>query len=350
MIKNESIRNNRLIRHTFYFLNAIARRGRLLEKAKEIIACFDDKRATVTEPTPALLKDMLRMYARNGYSFAEYLLYSFFEKPLKERLQFIADWEHLGYACAMNDHKNDELFDDKWKTYQTFRRFYGRDMAICTAAAGEADYRKFVSEHPEFVVKPLDASCGKGVQVVRDGKTLQYADIRKEISGDFIVEELIRQVHDTAKFHPASLNTVRVPTIRTGETVHYVHPFFRIGQHGNTVDNAGAGGIICAVNPENGCVIAAADEAGRRFEVHPDSGEQIIGFYLPMWEEAKAFTAELTKVLPDNHYTGWDLALTESGWVLVEGNRRGQFVWQIPLQKGSRDEIEGYLRALRVRY
>ena len=263
----------------------------------------------------------------------------------------VALHEHLGYACAMNDHKNDELFDDKWKTYQSFRPFFGRDAALCEGADRETTFMEFVEKHPDFVVKPLDASCGQGVKVVRGGGTKSLlCEILEEMKGSFLVEELIHQVDETAKFHPASLNTVRVPTIRVGETVHYVHPFFRIGQHGNSVDNAGAGGIICVAEPESGCVIAAADEHGKTYEVHPDSGEQIIGFRIPKWEEAKTFVAELTKVLPDNHYTGWDIALTENGWVLVEGNRRGQFVWQIPLQKGSRDEIEGYLRALRVRY
>ena len=31
---------------------------------------------------------------------------------------------------------------------------------------------------------------------------------------------------------------------------------------------------------------------------------------------------------PDVHYVGWDLALTDDGWVMIEGNEDGQFGFQ----------------------
>ena len=76
----------------------------------------------------------------------------------------------------------------------------------------------------------------------------------------------------------------------------------------------------------------------------------IIGQTIPRWQEAKDLVAELAKIVPDNHYTGWDLALTDMGWVLVEANRRGQFIWQIPTQVGFRKEINRILKQLNVRY
>ena len=45
-------------------------------------------------------------------------------------------------------------------------------------------------------------------------------------------------------------------------------------------------------------------------------------------------------------YIGWDLALTENGWVMVEGNRTAQFGWQITTQTGFREEVNGYLKEM----
>ena len=50
-----------------------------------------------------------------------------------------------------------------------------------------------------------------------------------------------------------------------------------------------------------------------------------------------------------NKYAGWDLALTEKGWVMVEGNARGQFVWQIPMQKGFMKEANQILKRLKMK-
>ena len=59
---------------------------------------------------------------------------------------------------------------------------------------------------------------------------------------------------------------------------------------------------------------------------------------------------ELAQVTPENRYTGWDCALTEHGWVMVEANRQGQFVWQIPLQQGCREEMDLILAGIGLKY
>ena len=55
-------------------------------------------------------------------------------------------------------------------------------------------------------------------------------------------------------------------------------------------------------------------------------------------------------MVPENRHTGWDLALTNDGWVLVEANRRTQFGFQMSLQQGFRKEINGYLKQLGKKY
>ena len=58
---------------------------------------------------------------------------------------------------------------------------------------------------------------------------------------------------------------------------------------------------------------------------------------------------ELAHVMPDNHYCGWDLALTDEGWVLQEANDRGEFVgFQLPTRMGFRKELLSILNELGV--
>ena len=89
------------------------------------------------------------------------------------------------------------------------------------------------------------------------------------------------------------------------------------------------------------------DENAISFEKHPDSGIDIIGFEIPRWKEAISLAKELATVVKGQRYIGWDLALTEKGWVMVEGNAMSQFVgWQIPTQKGFMAEANNILKEL----
>ena len=299
-----------------------------------------------------LVKDMLRMYRRYGFDFDEYLYYRFSSRTLPERLEFVANWEHRGYAWAMNEPKNRWLFQNKWKTYEKYRRFYRREVCCCGPDAEV--FLGFVRRHPRFIAKPLDKATGRGIAIYTaedrtTGEAL-HKKLLKKYGGWFLAEELIPQAPETAVFHPASLNTVRVPTIRTDtETVLY-HPLFRMGQHGSVVDNSGAGGIFGVMDAQTGRVFAAVDELGHVYEKHPETGEQIVGFTIPRWDEAVAFVKELVQVTPENRYTGWDIALTEEGWVLVEANADAQFGWQIPLQQGCRKEMDGILQSMGLKY
>lgn len=350
----ETLKNNRLIRNVYYRFCGIVKKKELYRRADKVLSEFGIV-FTQFEEKEKVIYDMIEMYKNYGFGFDEYLYYQFQNKDIKQRLAFVADWEHLGYACTLNHHKNDVLFDNKWMTYKKYRSYYKRTMICCNGEISREAFYKFIGDNNSFIVKPLDSSCGRGIQIIHlnlmnENTNNLFEQLLSDYNGIFCVESLIKQVAEMEKFHPSSVNTIRVATIRMDDEVRIIHPFMRIGQHGNFVDNAGAGGIICAVDVSTGKIMSAADEHGHTFEVHPDSGEKIIGFVIPKWDEAKKFVEELAQVTLDNRYTGWDIALTKDGWVLVEANRRGQFVWQIAMQKGFRKEINQILKDLGKRY
>lgn len=350
---NEKIKNNRIVRKLYYLSRGIINKKALIKRAEKTLDLFKVSFDNEQEKREQI-KDMLYMNSHYGFGFDEFILYNFKNKKLKERLEFVADWEHLGYACSLNNHKNDSLFDNKDKTYNAFKKYYGRDALLCEKE-NLSEFKQFIEKHNSFILKPINLSCGSGIKIIKtddisDEIEIFFADLIKTYNGSFLVEELIVQATEFAKFHPTSVNTIRVPTIRKKDEIVIFHPFMRLGQGGNIVDNGGAGGIVCSVNVETGEILGAGDEHGKRFEVHPDSQESIVGFKIPKWEEAKKFVSELANVVPDNRYTGWDIALTNNGWIMVEANRRGQFIWQIPEQKGVRSELNKLLEDLNIKY
>ena len=62
-------------------------------------------------------------------------------------------------------------------------------------------------------------------------------------------------------------------------------------------------------------------------KVHPDSGHPIEGLTLPFWKAALDLAVNAHREFQEMPSVGWDVAITEDGPVLVEGNP----VWGVDL-------------------
>ena len=120
----------------------------------------------------------------------------------------------------------------------------------------------------------------------------------------------------------------------------------RVGKGNSVIDNASAGGVFGVINIDTGRIYAACDRWGNSFDVHPDSGKHLIDLEVPRWNEVKELVKKAAQVLPEVRYVGWDVAVTNTGCVLIEGNDKGRWSFQFPKQEGFRDEMNAILREL----
>ncbi len=297
-----------------------------------------------------LLVDLHRCRERFGADEFDYVLYDFHRLTGEQKACFVTDRKRYDYYRRLNRPENKSIFKNKAETYRRFGAYFHRELLHLRGADEWPHFDAFCDRHAGFICKPRDASCGKGVRIfptVGPQRAQQFEEILRLYDGDVIIEELIRQTPELAAFHPASVNTVRITTLRLGDRAIAFHPFLRAGVGASIVDNGGSGGILAAINPETGAVeTAGRDEDGTDYETHPDTGVAFRGFQLPQWPELLTLADELSRIVPTNRYTGWDFALTARGWVLVEANDRGQFVgFQMMTRRGCREELDRILAA-----
>ena len=289
---------------------------------------------------------MKEAWIKYHWDFHEFFYFGYEKASELEKASFVPEYEKNIFCDKANNHKSDLVFHDKWETYLKFRKYFKRDAILVSDRASfySEDAINFFKKQSKFILKPINAATGKGIQIIEINNNENVDSILLpillKVKSACILEELIVQSKVMADLHSHSVNTLRVPTFRFGDGDTLIfQPFLRIGQGGNVVDNAGAGGIMGLMDIETGKVYAASDERCNSYDIHPDTGHHIIGFEVPKWNEAKEFVKQLADVLPDVRYVGWDIALTDKGWVLIEGNEKGQFLWQIPTRKGFRDEF-----------
>ena len=296
-------------------------------------------------PSHSLVKDMVDMHRLHEVPYDEFFLFNFDKNDNEEyRASFITDIERVKYANALNNPDNDTIYYDKGKTYTVYQQYYLRDVLRLDSLDRFSQFESFVKKHNRFICKPIDGGCGVGIQILSIDEHSNLRSVFDSLIEQYqykcIIEELIQQVPELSELHPDSINTMRMPTIRTDNGVMLLHPFLRIGRGGNITDNAGSGGIFCCVDINTGKVFTATDEFDNSYEIHPDTGKQLIGFQVPEWKAAVELVKKLALIVPDNRYCGWDLALTEKGWDLVEANAKGQFIWQYGTKIGFKEELE----------
>lgn len=315
-------------------------KGIAVREAVEAIQKFHG----ISQVDPKKYRDLIidLIYTRNVLDFKmwEYFSYGLQDKTIRERLEFISNKDIFLYYKALNT----KSMGTKWTTYVRFKDYYKRDVIRVRGEEDKSALAAFSARHPRFLIKTVGSSMGKGVRIV---ETKDYANVDQLYEAiaapkTVLCEELIVQSKEFRRIHPASVNTVRVFTYFNGKDTTIVGSFMRAGRGSAVVDNAGAGGVLTYVDCEKGIVTTdAADEMGRTYPTHPDTGFVFKGFQIPRWAELTAMLKEMAPMWPEVPMVGWDIALSEEkGWQIIEGNQMGQLnLLQIPTKKGLRKDL-----------
>ncbi len=270
-----------------------------------------------------LKKDLLfsRLYYQMIYR--QYFLHSFEDLNDNGRQKFMGVTELNMLRKKLASSGRTEVFKNKLKTYEVFGAFFKRDVLVISNASQKDEFVSFVNKHSPCILKPLDKYGGHGILKLEANKE-QTPDVlfkKNESRLPFLLEELIIQDPDMAKFHPESINTIRYSTLYNEGKLTKIQAVLRMGTGTSFLDNASSGGIFALVDIATGIIKKPGKSwLGGEFLFHPDSGAQIIGSRIPHWAELNELLEEIVRVLPEHKHVGWDFALSTNGWVLVEGN------------------------------
>ena len=287
------------------------------------------------------------MYSKSVLGFAtyEYFSYGLENKSIEDRLTFMKHRNIFQYYGTLNTDVNCiRKLGSKYNTYSTFKRYFKREIIRVRNGTDKEKLQAFASTHDSFMIKPVGSALGKGIRLIRATDYVSIDELFTDIfqDGTVVCEELIIPHSSFVRINPSCVNTVRIFTYYNGKAVTIVCAWMKAGRGNAVVDNAGAGGMLAAIDEATGVVITdAADEAGGNYKTHPDTGFVFKGFQIPQWSEAIKIVKAMAPQLPGVPLIGWDLALSaDKGWQVIEGNEGGQIsLIQIPHKKGMLKEL-----------
>ena len=264
--------------------------------------------------------DIFRCWILFGSGYMDYYLFYFEDLTDKEKSTYINQAVNKQYIRSCNDPEYYHILNDKGEFLKKYKEFINRDF-IDLRECSYDDYVSFVNSHSEFIVKPVDGLCGKGVELINsEGQDLKKLYTSLYENDQKILEEKIKQNKEVSNIYAKSINTIRIVTLNKNDEITIMFRAMRIGNNNKVVDNFNNGGLMAVIDEDGVIRKPILDKDNKVYESHPMTNTKIVGFNIPRFNEIIELCNRLARVTPELGLCGWDIAVTEDGLDVVEGN------------------------------
>lgn len=323
------------------------------------------------------------LYARRNHGLGAkfFSLYSLAEVPKRTWGDYLDNEPLKKRYAAITSQEARQLADDKIKFFEHCSAHgiaTANIVALITKAApngstiphvlAASDLERLLVPG-EYFVKPSNGSHGKGTFSLSvtatglrwsGGNSGSFADLARyceealAFTRALIVQPKLANHHVIRNITQAKgLSTIRVVTIRNAGQIDVIAGAVRIVVGESDVDNfshGASGNLVAGVDVDSGKMITSIGSRSRSWPAmmhvakHPQSGASIVGVQLPYWREVLELVKRAHTTIPGLHTVGWDVAILESGPVIVEANWRYDIdILQVAYKKGFKQVIDAKL-------
>ena len=299
-----------------------------------------------------LWKDSILSSLKYNISITEYFLFRFYDLSEAEKQNYAGTGYMYEYQKLMNPPTSRKILVDKKIFLQTYSQFVRHTHVIFDEIQTSEKTDKILhNQTGKIVLKKSDGQCGIGIEV-RNANEFNRQSLYKRLeeTGNDMVEAFVQQHRQLNKLSPSGLNTVRIITqLNKNDHVDIIGARLRITVN-SSVDNLAAGNIAAPIDSDNGIVTGPGvySDITKKDEMkHPVTGVAIINFRIPFWIETMEMVKEAALLHIENRSIGWDVAITDKGPELIEGNHDWcKLLWQLPVKKGLKPILEKYKKEL----
>lgn len=262
------------------------------------------------------------------------------DKWMKEKI-------HNKIVCSVESNDEGSILDNKYKFYKWCNLNGVKTIPVLAVFEnGKLIHKKWEGEpdlpKEDLFSKNLDfawgeaaqrwAYCGEDQYTSGSVGRLSAAELVDELRRDSREQDLVLQrrvlnASSIDRFSLGGLCTIRVVTCSNKQKD--IEPLFatlRMPTGDSVADNFQSGGIAAPVDLETGQLGSAVakypTESGDFYETHPDTGAQIKESRVPCWEEVLDLVRFAHEQFQRTVTVGWDVAITEDGPIVIEGNKR----------------------------
>ena len=278
-----------------------------------------DIAARNNKSTSYVKRDMIKNFVKYGIGYTDYLKGDYINLTSEQKKTYVTTKSYYKLLRYLNNPKYDATMSDKIVFNKIFNKYLGRSWIDLRNTSLE-DFKKFIKGKKNIFAKPPTDFGGHGIEKisVKDIEDVEKLYQRLKSKKLNLIEEEIIQAKELDKLNPYAVNSFRIVTLVKDNKAYILANALRIN-----IDDAIAIGCQDAYMrlDESGKICSrVVDDVANVYEEHPIAKIKFNTVKVPFVKEAFDMALKAALEVPEVRYVGWDIAITEKGPVIMEGN------------------------------
>ncbi|MEA4971532.1 MAG: sugar-transfer associated ATP-grasp domain-containing protein [Candidatus Pelethousia sp.] len=313
------------------------------ERMKRIAYAGSDLIMKYKWKAPLVALTYLYVRKKYGMGYGGFRSIDYISLSKEQRESFLGIKEYFHRCFRINPYSELKVLRDKRTIINRLPHYLGRECLI-EDFADDTAFLEFSKRHTSFFAKKNFTAAGKGIRVFRDIHTEEDRKGAYRICKEedlTIIEQFISQHQVLSTIYPHVVNTIRIHTVRGSDGIQIVlspELYIPSGGERDTVHTT-EDRYSLFIDLSSGRLWNKAFTTDRLGIIkheetsHRDTGAIFGNICIPYWEEVKAMVIDAASCIPELAYIGWDVAITPTGPVIIEGNAISGALGNYQIQK-----------------
>ncbi len=288
--------------------------------------------------------DIFLNFLKRGIGYTDYFRGDYINLTSKQKDTYVTAKSFYKVIHYLNNQDYITIFHDKLIFNKYFQEYIKRDYINLKKSTFE-DFNKFLKKHNVVFAKDPTGECGHGISkiIVKDIKDKEKLYNNLIENKQFLVEEEIIQSKQLNEINPNVVNSFRVVTLVKDGKAYIVNNALRVNQDESEVIGC-TNDLYFSFSSDGKIDSNVIDDYGNIYDKHPLTGKKFSDVLVKDVNEAFELCKKAALEVQEVRYVGWDVAFSNKGPVIVEGNEYpGYGIFQFFKLKNKK---EGHLKEI----
>lgn len=264
--------------------------------------------------------DIVRNFLKRGIGYTDYYRGDYINLSKKEKDTFVTAKSFYKVIHYFNNYEYIAIFHDKLIFNKFFKDYIKRDyinLKKCT----KQEFTEFLNKYDTVFAKDPLGECGHGIEKIVTSKIEDKDKLFEKLKENkqFLLEEAIVQCDELNEINPKVVNSFRIVTLVKDDKAYIIGNALRVNQFDAEVIGC-TNDVYFSLNEEGKIDSNVIDDYGNVYKVHPLTNKEFSKVKIPGVKEAFEMCKKAALEVPEVRYVGWDVAFSDKGPVIVEGN------------------------------